>query len=131
MNSVFKMVLASIARINNLLKGRRYLKIININDDPHEVYHFILHNGGKVSLYCTETVYEMVFDSAWVKNVKHRAYSVKGVCDECVPQELAARLTQGFYIGQLLPSYASSVDQKKAASQAFIAMIADQIKSQR
>lgn len=127
----FKMAWASLARSWNLLKGRRYLRIVRVNDDKEEVYRFILRNGGQIRLYCTETIYEMVFDSVWVKNDKHRAYFVHGVCDEEVPLELADRLKKGFYVGQLLPNALPSVEQKKAAIQAFIALIAEQLKSQK
>lgn len=110
----------------NLLKGERRLKIINVNSDPNEAYHVSTNNGGLVTIHCTETIYEIVYSSWWVKNKKHYSYTVYAVCNEMIPQEFGKLISKGFHIGRLLPHWANPIDQKKAAIHAFMSMIAEE-----
>lgn len=114
----------------NNLKGKRRLRVIGVNANPEEMYHFHVDNGGRITIYCTETIYEVVYDAWWARNEKHYSYKVYGVCDSLIPEEFANRISQGFHIGRLLAKWARPSDQKKAAIHAYVSMIVDEFARQ-
>jgi hypothetical protein len=130
MLAVMKKILYAIFKAYNVAKGRRYLTIKEINASTNEIYHFHLENGGIISLHCVETIFEMVYYSSWIRNELYRVYEVSGTCNEYVPELIANMLKEAFYTPNLLPVFVSAADQKKAAIQAYVSMIAKDLRDQ-
>jgi hypothetical protein len=107
----------------NKLKGSRRLRILNIDSNENDAYHLHTDNGGVISIYCTETVYEIVFDNWWVSNKKHYSYRVYAICDDKIPTAFAKRLSTGLHIGRMLHKSIQPSLQKKAAIHAFMSML--------
>lgn len=130
MLAVMKKILYALFKAYNVIKGRRYLTIKEINASTDEIYHFHLENGGIISLHCVETIFEMVYYSTWIRNELYRIYEVSGTCNEKVPELIRNTLEDTFYTPNLLPAIVSTAEQKKAAIQAYVSMIAKDLRDQ-
>jgi hypothetical protein len=127
MNRYLAKFLAGLTKLYDHYRGERTFNLLEVNSSPHEVYRMITSNGGEVVLYCTETVYEIVFTNWWVRDRRFHNYCVYGHCDSRIPQEFSDRIRTGFNIGRLLPRFASRREQKKAAIHAYISLIVSEL----
>ena len=123
MKAAFIFFLTSLTHLFDLLRGARQLRIVAVHDSPEEAYRLETSHGGRITLYCTETIYEIVFDCWWVKTQRHVSYQVYGHCDTTVPEPFCSRIQAGLHIGQLLPATASRQHQKQAAIHAHVSLI--------
>lgn len=107
----------------NRLKGERHLRLIKVNNNPHESYVIHLTGDASITIHCVESLYKVTYSKWWAPAVYHYSYTVYGVCTGNVPNEVSTRLSKGFSIGRLLPRFALSPDQKKEVIHAFMSMI--------
>lgn len=106
------------------LKGPRNMRLITVNNNPHESYVIQLTGGASMTIHCAEKLYKVTYSKWWATAKYHHVYEVYGACTGDVPPVLALSLHDGFRIGRLLPRFATSSDQKKEAIHAFMSMIA-------
>lgn len=110
------------------LKGKKNLRVLEVNTHPNEVYHFHTSNNGRISIHCVETLYEITYQAWWARRKPILTYKVYGICDERIPSELKERLDHGLQIGSILPPFALRKDQKKAAIHAYVSLIVNEFK---
>ena len=114
----------------NKRSGRRSLVLVSKNKDINEAYDFRFLDESCLKIRCHEYIYLSKHEAWWMPNKTIRIYRVFAEFENATTNAFEKRLEEGIYLSALLPFFASRVQQKKAAIQAFTSLALHEFESQ-